>query len=74
MGKSSLEQLEKRCKASLEEKTELEKKINSLRTEFDLERKLRQELGAKNSEFESMEVFYSGLPLIRPPLGPVKVS
>ena len=54
MGKSSLEQLEKRCKGAIEEKAELEKKTNALRTEFDMERKLRQELGTKNSEFESM--------------------
>lgn len=53
MGKSSLEQLEARCKASLKEKVALEKRMNSLRTEFDLERKRRQELGTKNSEFES---------------------
>lgn len=63
MNTSSLELLEARCKTSMEEKLELEKRISSLRTEFDMERKSRQELGAKNSEFESelLELGYSGL-------------
>lgn len=53
MHKSSLEQMDERCKAALEEKASLENKMNSLRTEFDLERKARQELGTKSSELES---------------------
>lgn len=34
----------------------MDKRLNSLRTEFDMERKTRQELSAKNSEFESESV------------------
>ena len=55
MWKSSSEQLEGRCTAALDEKAELESKINSLRTEFDLERKGRQDLESKNLEFESKQ-------------------
>lgn len=55
MGKSSLEQVEGRCKEALKEKEELEKRMHSLRNEFDKERKHRQELGTKSSEFESEE-------------------
>lgn len=54
MNKSSREQLESRCETFREEKLELEKRMGSLRTEFDMEqRKSRQEVGAKNTEFES---------------------
>ena len=40
----------------LEEKEELEKQNNSLRTEIDLEKKQRQELAVQKSEFESKPV------------------
>jgi predicted RNase H-like nuclease (RuvC/YqgF family) len=53
---SSLEQLEAHCKTLKVEKFDLEKRLNSLRSEFDLERKTRQEITAKNSEFESESV------------------
>ena len=53
VSRSSVEQLEARVKASQEEKEELEKRLKSLRTEFDLEKKARQEFGAKNSELDS---------------------
>ena len=53
VGKSSLEQLEQRCKTTQAEKDELDKKINFMRTDFDKERKLRQELLTKNSDLES---------------------
>ena len=56
VNKSSLEQLEARCGTLKEEKLELDKRLNSLRTEFDMERKTRQELSTKNSEFESKSV------------------
>lgn len=51
--KSSHEQMESRKQKFLEEKEQLEKKNNSLRTDFDLERKRRQELVAKTTELES---------------------
>lgn len=51
--KSSHEQLESRKLKFLEEKKQLEKQNNSLRTDFDLERKHRQELATKTTELES---------------------
>ncbi len=53
MSKSSLEQLEARSHTSQEEKLELEKRLKSLKTEFDMKKKSRQELSTKNSELES---------------------
>lgn len=55
MEKSSVEQLKARGKASRDEKVELDKRVNSLRTKFDMERKSRQEAETKNHEFESEE-------------------
>lgn len=51
--KTSQEQLETRKQNFLEEKKKLEMQTNSLRTDFDLERKRRLELTAKAAELES---------------------
>ncbi len=45
---------------ALEERQDLETKVNSLRTDSNSERKMRQELGTKNSELESKFAIVEG--------------
>ena len=52
-GKSSLEQLEKRYAAILEQKMESDKKVVSLGKNFNMERKHREEIEVQKSEIES---------------------